>query len=69
MSVQIARRIKKVEEAAATRQPANRPPKILFSPVGGDAEAEARYHSEVEQAVRDGFFVIKIVSLQPKAMA
>jgi hypothetical protein len=67
MSVQIARRIQKAEEVVATRRPANRQPKMMFFPVDGDAVDVARYHQEVEQAVSDGFFVIRIVPLQPEA--
>lgn len=69
MSVQIARRIMKAEEAAAARNPAHRPVKMMFFPVDGDAVDVARYHQEVDQAVSEGFFVIKIVPLQPEAKA
>lgn len=67
MSVQIARRIRKAEEAAAARNPANRPVKMMFYP--DDAADVERFHQEVEQAVSDGFFVIRIVPLQPVAQA
>lgn len=69
MNQQIARRIRKAEEAAAARHPANRPVKMMFFPVDGDAVDVARYHQEVDQAVSEGFFVIKIVPLQPEAKA
>ncbi|MBK7022326.1 MAG: hypothetical protein IPH41_01990 [Sulfuritalea sp.] len=65
MSVQMERRIRKLEEAAANRQPAKRQVKIMGFPVGGDADDEASFRAEVEQAVRDGFFVIKLMPLQP----
>ncbi len=67
MSVQIARRIRKAEEAAAARNPAHRPVKMMFYPVDGDTGDVASFHKEVEQAVSDGFFVIRIVPLQPEA--
>lgn len=66
MNMQMERRIRKAEEVVATRQPANRKVKIMCSP-DGDVAEEARFHAEVEEAVRDGFFVIRLVSLQPKA--
>ena len=67
MSVQIARRIRKAEEATAARNPANRPVKMMFYPVDGDADDVARFHQEAEQAVSEGFFVIRIMPLQPEA--
>jgi hypothetical protein len=65
MSVQIARRIRKAEEAAAARNPAHRPVKMMFYP--DDAADVERFHQEFEQAVSEGFFVIRIVPLQPEA--
>lgn len=67
MNQQIERRIRRAEEAVATRKPAERPPKTMFYPVDGDADDVARYHQEVEQAASEGFFVIRIVPLQPEA--
>lgn len=63
MNMQIARRIRKVEEAAAARNPAHRPVKRMFYP--DDAADVERFNQEVEQAVSDGFFVIRIMPLQP----
>jgi hypothetical protein len=66
MKVQIARRIRKAEEAAAARDPAHRRPvKKMFYP--DDACDVERFNQEVEQAVQEGFFVIRIVPLQPEA--
>lgn len=64
MNVQIEHRIKKAEEAAAARQPAKRPPKMMFYP--DDAADVERFHQEVEQAVSEEFFVIRIMPLQPE---
>lgn len=66
MNMQIERRIRRMEEAVATRKPAERPPKTMFYPVDGDAADVERYHREVEQAASEGFFFIKIVPLQPE---
>jgi hypothetical protein len=66
MNIQIERRIRKAEEVVAARQPPARQPKIMFYPVDGAADDVARYHQEVEQAVNEGFFVIRIVPLQPE---
>lgn len=66
MSAQIARRIRAVEKAVAVLQPAMRQVKIMGSPPDDSDETEvARFRAEVEQAVRDGFFVIRLVSLKP----
>lgn len=65
MNIQMERRIRKAEEAAVARQPAKRPVKIMSSPVDGDADDEDSFRAEVDQAVRDGFFVIKLMPLQP----
>jgi len=62
----LERRIRAIEKAVAARQPPTRPPKLMFFPVGGDAEDVARHLAEVEQAVADGFFVIRLVPLEPK---
>ena len=64
MSVQITARIRKAEEAVAARQPTHRPVKKMFYP--DDPADVERFRQEVEQAVREGFFVIRIVPLQPK---
>ena len=67
MSTQIARRIRKLEEAAAARNPANRLVKMMFYP--DDAADVERFNQEVEQAVSEGYFVIRIEPLQPEARA
>ncbi len=67
MNQQIERRIRKAEEAAAARQPKVRGAKIMFPPDDGDAAAMASYQQEFDQAICDGYFVIRIVPLQPKA--
>jgi hypothetical protein len=64
MNVQIARRIRKAEEAAAARNQSHRPVKMMFYP--DDAADVERFNQEVEQAVSEGFFVIRIMPLQPK---
>lgn len=66
MSIQIERRIRAAERTVAVSQPPERQPKVMFFPVGGGDQDIARYQEEVEQAVRDGFFVIRIVPLEPK---
>ena len=66
MSAQIERRLRAIEKTVAERQPSARQPKMMFFPVGGGAEDVARHLAEVEQAVRDGFFVIRLVPLKPK---
>jgi hypothetical protein len=65
----LERRIRAVERAVAVRQPPARPPKMMFYPVGGNAGDVARHLAEVEQAVQDGFFVIRLVPLEPKGAA
>jgi hypothetical protein len=67
MSIQLERRIRKIEAVVATRQPEKRPVKIMGSPIDGDADEEARYRAESEQAVRDGFVIIRLVPLKPKS--
>jgi hypothetical protein len=67
MSIQIARRIRAAEKTVAAIALPTRPPKMMFYPVGGDDQDVARHHAEVEQAVRDGFFVIRLVPLTPKS--
>jgi hypothetical protein len=62
----LERRIRAIEKAVAMHQPPARPPKMMFYPVGGDAGDVARHLAEVEQAVADGFFVIRLVPLEPK---
>jgi hypothetical protein len=69
MNIQMERRILKAEEAAAARQQAKHLVKIMSCPDDGDADAVTCYRAEVEQAIRDGFFVINLVSLQPVAQA
>ena len=49
---------------AAARNSAHRPVKMMFYP--DDAAEVERFNQEVDQAVREGFFVIRIVPLQPK---
>lgn len=66
MSIQIARRIRSAEKSVAAFGPPTRQPRVMFFPVGGDGSDVARYQAEVEQAVHDGFFVIRIVPLEPK---
>jgi hypothetical protein len=62
----LERRIRAVERAVAVRQPATRPTKMMAFPVGGDDEDIARHQAEVEQALADGFFVIRLVPLEPR---
>jgi hypothetical protein len=69
MSTQMDRRIRKVEEVVATRQPKYRQVKIMVLPDNGDAADEARYRDEFERAIRDGCFVINLVSLKPEVPA
>lgn len=66
MSAQFERRLRAIEKAVAVRQPPERQPKLMFFPVGGGDTEVARHLADVEQAARDGFFVIKIVPLEPK---
>ena len=66
MSIQIERRIRKAEAAAAVIHPATRLTKRICCPSDGTEEDMARYHAEVDEAVRDGFFVIRLVPLEPK---
>lgn len=66
MSIQLERRIRVIEKAFAMREPPARQPKLMFFPVGGDHMDVARYQDEVDQAIRDGFFVIQVVPLEPK---
>lgn len=66
MSIQIARRIRAAEKTVAVLQPPARPTKMMFFPVGGGDEDIARHEAEVEQAMDDGFFVIRLVPLEPK---
>jgi hypothetical protein len=66
MSIQIERRIRAAEKTVAATQPSARQVKIMCSPPDDSDETEvARFSAEVEQAVRDGFFVVKLVSLKP----
>ena len=67
MSIQIGRRIRAAEKTVAALASPTRPPKMMFYPVGGDDMDVKRHHSEVEQAVRDGFFVIRLVPLTPSS--
>ncbi len=67
MNVQLERRIRAIEKTVAALEPPAHPPKMMFYPVGGDAADVARHQAEVEQAVRDGFFVIRLVPLTPKS--
>jgi hypothetical protein len=68
MNIQIERRIRAAEKTVAVLQPSARQVKIMCSPPDDSDETEvARYRAEVEQAVRDGFFVIQLVPLQPVA--
>jgi hypothetical protein len=67
MNIQIERRIRAVEKAVTAFAPPARPPKMMFYPVGGDDAEVERHHADVEQAVRDGFFVIRLVPLTPKS--
>jgi hypothetical protein len=39
---------------------------MMAFPVGGDDEDIARHQAEVEQALADGFFVIRLVPLEPR---
>ncbi len=64
MNVQIERRLRAIEKTVAVRQPSARGAKIIPF-LDGDAAEVARHWAEVEQAVRDGFFVIRLVSLEP----
>lgn len=64
MSLQIERRIRKAEEAAVARQTADRQVKMMFYP--DDAADVERFNQEAEQAVSEGFFVIRLVPLQPR---
>ena len=59
----IARRIQRAEESIAACKPPARPSKLMAYPVGGDV---MRHHAEVQQACRDGFFVIELVPLQAR---
>lgn len=67
MSIQLARRIGAAEKTVAALLPPTRQPKMMFFPVGGDDMEVARHQAEVDQAVRDGFFVIRIVPLESAA--
>jgi hypothetical protein len=67
MSIQIARRIRAAEKTVAAFQPPASQPKMMFFPVGGDTRDVARHRAEVEQAVRDGLFVIQLVPLTPNS--
>jgi hypothetical protein len=66
MNTQLERRIRAIEKTFAALGPPARQVKIMGSPDGGDAAEVARHWAEVEQAVRDGFFVIRLVPLEPK---
>jgi hypothetical protein len=67
MNIQIARRIRAAEKTITALAPPTRQPKMMFFPVGGDTKDVARHRAEVEQAVRDGFFVIQLVPLTPNS--
>jgi hypothetical protein len=67
MNIQIERRIRAAEKAVTAFAPPARPPKMMFYPVGGDDADVKRHRAEVEQAERDGFFVIQLVPLSPKS--
>lgn len=66
MSIQLDRRIRAAEKTVTALAPPNRPTKMMFYPIDGDEQDVERYHAEVEQAVREGFFVICLVPLTPK---
>jgi len=65
MNIQLARRIRSAEKTVTALAPPTRPTKRMFYPVDGDEQDVERYHAEVEQAVREGFFVICLVPLLP----
>lgn len=62
----IERRIQRAEESIAACNLPARPPILMASPVGGDDMDVMRHRTEVEQASRDGVFVIELVPLQAR---